>query len=374
MPSAKRLGRKRWTLPWGVLSTTRRVALRCFLVLAILATVLWFVVPIQLRNFLNQKGSELPDYVCHIDAVRLDLLLCGINLDGVHLVKRSGKIPVPFLDSPRVHIALQWREVLHLSFRSNITLYQPVINFVQGPTEAQSQLFLEPVWVKEVERLVPLQINRFEVRQGDLHYYEFDASPEINLEMDRVELVLDNLTNSAKLKTEFPSTASLTGRPFKRGEMELHMSFNTEIKQPTFKDQLRLKNIPAPALNAFLAKYASVYAKSGNLAFYSEMVSHKGTYNGYLRPYFSDLAFEPVPKDRGGLGAIWASIMNGIKDILENDDNIVATQVPVSGDYKNPDIDFWTAAFGLIRNAWFEALAQGFQHPELAPAPEKPAK
>jgi hypothetical protein len=361
-------------MPWLVLSTSRRILLRFFLVLAIIATLLWFVVPVELRNFLNKKGAELPDYVCHIDAVRLDVLLCGINLDGVQLVKQSGKIPVPFLTCPNIHIALQWRELLHLCFRSNITMTRPVVNFVQGPSEAQSQTFLEPVWVQEVEHLVPLQINRFEIVQGDIHYYEFDASPEIDLEMDQVELVLDNLSNSAKLKTEFPSTAVLQGRPFKRGKLELHMGFNTEIKQPTFKDQIHLQNIPAPALNSFLAKYASVYAKSGDLAFYSEMLSEKGTFKGYLKPFFQDLQFQPVPKDRNGLAALWATIMNGLKDVLENEDNVVATQIPVSGNYNNPDLDFWSAAFGLIKNAYFQALAQGFQHPELSPVPDKPAK
>jgi hypothetical protein len=34
-------------------------------------------------------------------------------------------------------------------------------------------------------------------------------------------------------------------------------------------------------------------------------------------------------------------------------------------------LDFWSAAFELIRNAYLQALAQGFNKPEIAPAPEK---
>jgi hypothetical protein len=124
-------------------------------------------------------------------------------------------------------------------------------------------------------------------------------------------------------------------------------------------------------LNAFLAKYGSVYAKSGELAFYTEMVSAKGDFNGYVKPFFQNLQFEPMPKDRNGLGELWANLVNGVKDLLENKDNAVATKIPVSGHYNNPDIDFWSAAFGLIRNAYLQALAQGFDHPEIAPAPEK---
>jgi hypothetical protein len=337
---------------------------------ATLALLLWFVFPVMLRNYLNKRGAELPDYICHIDSIQLDLLTCGINLSNVSLVKRTGHIPVPFFHCPGVYIALQWNQVLHGSLRSSITLSQPVVNFVEGPTQDQSQTFLEPEWVEEVKHLVPLQINHFEIHQGDIHYYEFDASPQIDMEIDQMNVTLDNLTNSDRLATEFPSTAMVTGRPFKRGKLELNMALNVDLKEPTFKDQIRLKNIPAPALNAFLAKYASVYAKSGDLAFYSEMVSEKGAFKGYLRPYFQDLQFEPVPKDRDGLAALWAGIMNGLKDVFENDDKIVATQIPVAGNYKDPNLDFWSAAFGLIKNAYFQALAQGFRTPELAPVPQ----
>jgi hypothetical protein len=92
-----------------------------------------------------------------------------------------------------------------------------------------------------------------------------------------------------------------------------------------------------------------------------------------MKPFFENLQFEPVPKDRKGLGAIWASLVNGAKDLLENQDNAVATKIPVSGHYSDPNIDFWSAAFGLIKNAYLQALAQGFDHPELAPAPDKHA-
>jgi len=83
-----------------------------------------------------------------------------------------------------------------------------------------------------------------------------------------------------------------------------------------------------------------------------------------------------MPKDRDGLAALWASLVNGVKGIIENDETkTVATQVPVHGLYKNPNIDFWSAAFGVLQNAWFQALAEKFNTPALAPggkAPDQP--
>jgi hypothetical protein len=270
-------------------------------------------------------------------------------------------------------IALQWSQLLHLSFRSNVLLFSPVVNFVQGPTPEQSQTFLEPAWVTAVKQLIPLEVNRFEVVNGDIHFYDFHADPKIDLQMNNVHLVADNLSNSNHSKALMPTTVTLTGTPFKKGFLDAQLAVNTDLKQPTFSEKIRLDKIPAPALNAFLAKYGSVYAKSGELAFYTEMVSKEGAFNGYLKPYFQDLEFEPVPKDRDGLGAIWAGIVNIFKDLLENDKDVMATRIPVSGRYSDPDVDIWSAAFGLIKNAWFEALAKQFDKPELAPAPAQAA-
>jgi hypothetical protein len=331
----------------------------------------WYATPFYLRDFLNRKGESLPDYRFHTDWVQVNPLDCSLDVQKVTLVKRSNAIPVPFFNCPRVHIAMQWREVLHGNFRSSISLTHPIVNFVQGPTPETSQTVLDPAWVAEVKMLVPLRINQFTVTQGDIHFYDFHADPEIDLEMDQVELTLDNLTNSSHSTALMPSTAVLTGRPFHVGKLDARVALNVDLKQPTFAEKVKLEDIPAPALDAFLAKYASVYAKSGQFAFYTEMVSAKGHYDGYIKPFFQDLQFEPMPKDRNGIAALWASLVNGVKGLLENDDNTVATKIPISGDYQDPDLDFWSAAFGLIRNAYFQALAKDFDHPELAPAPEK---
>jgi hypothetical protein len=341
------------------------------LVLLALFLAVWYITPYGLRDFLNRKGEGLPDYHLHIGWVQINPWNCSVDVEDVRLAKRSDEIPVPFFTCPRVHVATQWKEIIHFTLRSRIDLTRPVVNFVQGPTPETTQTVLEPAWVTQVKQLVPLRINRFTITDGDIHFYDFLADPKIDMEMDRIHLSLDNLTNSSGSKALMPSTAVLTGRPFKVGKFDARLALNVDLKQPTFAEKVRLEDIPAPALNTFLAKYGSVYAKSGELALYTEMVSAKGDFKGYVKPFFKNLQFEPVPKDRNGLAAIWASLVNGMKDLLENQEDAVATTIPISGHYKNPNIDFWSAAFGLIQNAYLQALAQGFKTPEIAPAPEK---
>jgi hypothetical protein len=343
------------------------------LVLLILGVVVWFATPIYLRDYLNKRGSELPDYKLEIHSVQINPLLCSIDLNQLVLKKKSNAIPVPFMVAERVAICLQWKQILHFDFSSKIILTQPVVNFVNGPTAETSQTFLEPAWVTAVKQLVPLKINRFEVHRGDLHYYDFHAQPEINLELSSLDIIADNLENGNKSTELMPSLVTITGHPLKVGELEVHLAVNTNLKQPTFSEKIRLEKVPAPALNSFIAKYASLYAKSGDLAFYSEMVSKDGDYNGYMKPFFQDLEFQPMPKDENGIAAIWASLANGIKGLLQNDEKIVATVVTVKGTYKDPHIDFWAATFGILKNAYIEALQQRFNgSPQLAPG-GKPA-
>jgi hypothetical protein len=348
-----------------------KATLITLLLLLIAFLAVWYATPLYLRDYLNRKGASFPDYRLHIERVQINPISCSIDLLGLHLAKPADQIPVPFFTSPHLHVAMQWSEIFHWTLRSRISLYDPVVNFVQGPTQGTSQTFLDPAWVTAVKQLVPLRINSFAITNGDIHFYDFHADPQIDLEMDQVNLALENLTNSNRTDSLMPSTAILTGRPFKVGKFNAHLALNVDMKQPTFAEKVQLEDIPAPALNAFLAKYGSVYAKSGELALYTEMVSAKGDFNGYIKPFFQNLQFEPMPKDRNGLAAIWASLVNGVKDLLENDEDAVATKIPVSGHYQDPNIDFWSAAFGLIQNAYLQALAQGFDHPEIAPQPDK---
>lgn len=343
--------------------------------LLILFLVVWYGTPYYLRDFLNKRGSSLPDYKLNIHWVQINPIACNIKLENIVLQKKNNTIPVPFFVSREVLIAMQWTQLIHLDFRSNVTLMAPVVNFVSGPTEETSQTMLEPAWVDAVKELVPLQINQFKIHNGDIHYYDFHAEPPINLELADLELLMDNLTNTTRSKDLMPQTVVITGRPLKTGTLDARLSVNVDLKQPTFAEKVKLNDIPVPALNSFLAKYASVYARSGTFTFYSEMVSKEGNYDGYMKPFFSDLQFEPMPKDRDGIAAVWASLVNGVKGLVENDKKIVATQVPVHGQYKDPHVDFWAAAFGVLKNAWIEALAQKFNTPELAPGgkpPEKP--
>jgi len=344
------------------------------LVLLVLFLAVWYATPYFLRDYLNKRGSELPDYHLNINWIEIHPWNCSLDVIDLTLTKQNGRIPVPFYKGESVHVSLQWNRVLHGDLLSSITLIKPVVNFVNGPTPAESQTILEPEWVITVKKLVPLRINRFQIIHGELHYYDFHAQPVINLIMNHLEVVADNLTNATQSKALMPTTVVIGGDPFIEGRLKAELAANVDLKQPTFSEKVRLTQIPAVGLNSFLAKYGSVYAKSGTLDFYTELVSKEGSFKGYVKPYFQGLSFEPVPKDRGTLAAIWATLANGVKSLVTNNKGVIATNVVIKGRYKDPKVDTLSAIFGILKNAYFQALMEGFNTPEIAPSPVQSAK
>ena len=114
-------------------------ALAIAFALLVLFMVIWYTTPYLLRNYLNKRGSELPDYKLNIHWVEINPIACNIKLKSLVLEKKSNEIPVPFVTIREVLIAMQWTQLIHFDFRSNITVLQPVVNFVNGPTHETSK-------------------------------------------------------------------------------------------------------------------------------------------------------------------------------------------------------------------------------------------
>ena len=350
--------------------------LAILLVLLILFMVIWYATPYYLIRFIEKKADALPDYKLRIHWIQINPIACSCDLEGLVLQKKSNLIPVPFFVADRVHVAMQWTQLIHFDLRSNITLLAPVVNFVHGPTAETSQTILEPAWVTAVKQIVPLRINQFKIHNGDVHYYDFHAEPKINLQIMDLDLEADNLTNTTKSKDLMPQSIRVSAHPIsKSAGLEALLRVNVDIKPPTFSEKISLDKVPLTGLNSFIAKYSSVYAKSGTFSLYSECLSENGGYKGYLRPYFKNLVFEPLPKDKDSIAALWSTIANGVKDILENGKtDTVATDIPVKGNYSDPKMDYMAAFFGILQNAYIHALTEQFKTPELAPGGHPPVQ
>ncbi len=356
---------------WFSFSTHRvRITLEVILlVLAISGVVVWFGAPYFVRDYINRSFQNLPDYTGRVEWVRIHPITASIDVYDFHIDKKDSNIPVHFLYSPRWHVALQWHEIINGVFRAAVGIYNPQVNIVNGPSTGSSQVGISGVWVDAIRALIPWRVNQLYIVDGDAHFLDFHADPQVDLECSQINMEADNMANAEKLKTALPATIKITANPLLTGFFRMDMAVNFDEKYATFKQDFKMEHVPAVGANSALQQYLKVRVKSGEIGLYCQLTGDKGNYNGYVKPFFDRLEFEPKPSDKGNIGAVWSGVLNTVKGIFEDDRHVIATQAPISGRIDQPAISAWTAFIGVLANAWIESLKPGFDPGAQPPTP-----
>jgi hypothetical protein len=335
----------------------------------VLLVAIWFGTPYVLRAYINRNLAGLPDYTGRVEWVRVNPITATFNIYDFHIDKKSNAVPVPFFYSPRWKVSLQWSEILHGKQRASVTIYNPKINLVSGESSNDTQFSISKVWIDAIKQLIPWRVNQLVVRDGDVHFLDFHADPKVDLEINNLQFDAENMSNSKKLKVPLPATVKITGNPLRTGFFEMDMTVNLDERYATFSQKFQMVHVPAVGANSVLQKYLKVRVKSGDIGLYTELTGDKGVYHGYAKPFFHELVFEPKPSDKGTLGAVWAGVLNVVKDVFENDHKDVATDVQISGRVDQPEVDTLQAIGGALWNAWIQALRPGFEPEKTPPQP-----
>ena len=326
-----------------------RIALECVILLLVL---LWFIAPYAARAYINNQMAGLPDYTGRIEWIRIHPITCSADLYDLHLDKKSGQVGVPFLYTPRFNVSLQWSQLLHGVARASLLVVHPRVNLVAGPSDAQSQVGISGVWIDTIKALVPWRINQVRILDGDVHFLDFHASPQVDLELSKLDVKAENMSNSQGLKVPLPAKITISAAPLLTGTFVMHLAVNFDEHFATFTQDFKMEHVPAVGANSALQKYLKVRVKSGEIGLYSQLSGDKGLYHGYAKPFFSHLEFEPKPSDEGNPGAIWSGILNVVKGVFQNDQKVIATQTDISGRVDDPKINSISALIGVLWNAY----------------------
>lgn len=334
------------------------VALGILLVLVIALQLL--LEPLVLR-FANKKLDDMPGYKGHIEDVDISLWRGAYTIEGVRLQKIEGNVPVPFFSARSADFSVEWKALLRGKVVSEITLDRPRLNFVSGPTQAQSQNDAEG-WQEVVEDLFPLTINRFEILQGEIHFRDFHRTPKVDIHLDHLDAVATGLTNSQEQSSPLPATFKLTGRAMGHAPLRIDMKVAPLADDPTFDLNAELTDLKLTTLNDYFNAYAFMDVESGTLNLFTEMAAKEGAFKGYIKPLTKNLNILDLEKDaQNPLRLAWETITGAVGQIFENQPRAqVGTQIPFSGRFSDPNPDIWKTVGTLLRNAFIRAL-----HPDL---------
>ncbi len=312
--------------------------------------------PIVLR-FANKKLDDFAGYQGHIRDVDISLWRGAYALEGVQLQKTEGGIPVPFFSAGSVDFSVEWRALLKGKIVSEIILDNPRLNFVAGPTEAESQSGVKG-WQEVTEELFPFSINRFEIIDGEIHFREFHQKPKVDIHLDHLNAVATGLTNAQETSSPLPANFNLTGRAMYHAPLRIDMKLAPLARTPTFDINAELTALKLPTLNNYFKAYAFIDVEKGTLSLFTEMAAKDGKFKGYIKPLTKNLDILSLKNDsKNPLKLAWETTVASVAQIFENQPKSqVGTQVPFAGSFSDPNPEILSTVTYLLRNAFIRAL------------------
>ena len=336
--------------------------------------------PGWITDFLNAKLDRMGDYHGSVTDVDLHLWRGAYSIDGLRIVKRTEKIPVPLLAVPRMDLSVSWRALLHGGIVASIDVWQPEVNFVDSDDQAK-QTGTGVDWRTQLEQLMPIRLDEVRIHDGRMHFRNFSSEPQVDLQATQVQARILNLTN-VRDKDGRAADLDLTARMLGQAPLESHVTFDPLASFEDFELRIKLTQIELRRLNDFLQAYANLDVKTGNGDFVMELEARDKNLNGYAKPLFKDVQIFSVEQDikrqkDNPLRALWEAVAGGIENLFKNqEENQFATRVEIRGRVDDADTSAWQAIVAVVRNAFVEAYRPQFEnlpvHEQGASAPQDP--
>lgn len=344
---------KKWT-GWSL------AAIAIFLVAALVFRI---ALPGLVRDYLNSELADLNDYSGHIENVDIHLWRGAFSLRGVEVIMDEHEVQVPFLDLALMEVALSWSDLWQGAIVAEVAFHEPVLNFVD--TEEETDQTGEGTdWQAALQKLVPIEINHIDVTDGQIHFRNFIADPQVDLDVSGINASIVNLTNVDR--TEGPSFAEIeaTGTVVNDAPVELSAQLDPLRDFRDFDVHLRISDVNLTQLNSLTRAYGNFDFESGVGSVIMELQAEDAQLTGYVRPLLDHveiLDIEDSTEERGVLGTVWEGVVAGLGWVFRNHpEDRLGAQVEIRGTLDQQDVSGWQAFVSVLRNAFVDAYDETF--------------
>ncbi|HVJ64527.1 MAG TPA: DUF748 domain-containing protein [Bdellovibrionota bacterium] len=341
---------------YRALSRTGKILLITLLVLIAIRIAL----PYGLKYYTNWVlQNKIEGYTGRIEDFDLSLWRGAYQIQGLKLSKVQNKVPVPFIAIREIEFSIAWKPLLRGHVVGKVHLDEASVNFVAGPTEAESQTGTEGKgWQAAVDSLFPLEIEEFTLSRSSVHFLNLHARPKIDVVLDALELQATNLGNTQGDEAKLVSDLNLRGRLQKSGELVVKSKVNL-LRQPlAFDGNVSLTKLEISELNDFLTTYGRFNVKTGRLDVYAEAASLDGKLKGYVKPFMTRVDVIQVDEKFKSLANVGAEIGAGTVNLLVRrfSKDQMAAKVPFEGSLENPEVPLWKTIQSVLSHAYGRAL------------------
>ena len=172
-----------------------------------------------------------------------------------------------------------------------------------------------------------------------------------------------NLTNSETPGGTLYSTLEASAVAMGSGKVHLSGRVDPYAERPTFDLRFRLDGLKIKQLNEFLQAYANVDAEKGTFSMDAEFSASQGRFRGYAKPFVKDLqVLQWEDEKEGFFGKLWEGAVQAVSEVFTNQPrDQLATRIPFSGSFEQPDTNLWATIGGVLQNAFLQSLRRGLE-------------
>jgi hypothetical protein len=323
--------------------------------------------PYIVKDYVNKTLDELPGYTGHVADIDLHLYRGAYTIDDLVLVEEKGNPKYPFLQIPKTDLSIEWRSLFKGELVGEVVMERPNMNIVAAAAEADTTgQATQDDWTKVMKDLMPITINRFVVNNGRVAYLDFNASPDVDLHIENMQLVALNLANVEDSTTALPSTVTASGRSVGGGSLKADIKGNFLKEIPDMDVSMQLTRVDLTSLNDFIKSSAKFDVERGRLDMYSKVKLTDGELDGYMKPFLEEVKILNWKKDKkedGFLHAAKEAVIGLFAEAAENQKrDQIATQVPISGNINEPETDTWKTFINILRHAFIDAFNKSLEN------------
>ena len=150
----------------------------------VLLIVARLMLPYFVTRYVNKVLANIDGYEGSISDVDIHLIRGAYSIHDLKLFKVNGHEKVPFIDIATTDLSVEWSALFKGSLVGEVIFEKPQLNFIGGDGDEtkkpgnDTQTGENVDWTKPINELMPLQINRLEINNGSVFFYDFTTKPK----------------------------------------------------------------------------------------------------------------------------------------------------------------------------------------------------
>lgn len=346
------------------------VTLTILLIMAAVLVVFRLQLPSLVKDYLNDQLADMGDYHGKVAEVDIHLWRGAYSVTDLQITNKAHPQTV-FFQADLIDTSVSWSALFKGKIVADVALARAEMHLVDDGTEKQ-QPAEKSTWRQAVQEILPLQIDRLDIKDSKIHFHNFTSSPPVHIVFSQLNGKITHLSNADRNSGPEFADFALHGLLFDNANANLNGQLDPLGDFHNFDINLKVTGIDLLKLNNFAEAYGNFNFKSGNGDFVMELQADNAQLTGYAKPILDNVEIFDLEKDlqQGVFSAAWQAVVGAFGQLFRNTPkDRIASQIEIRGNLDDPEMSAWQAFIAILRNAFVDAFDNDFGR-ETAPTAE----